>query len=60
MAPAWPLGDAWVTLGWPKGDPNPIPNPTVIGRGSQTSPKNERNGFPLRDLMVFIRPIIEI
>jgi hypothetical protein len=24
---AWPLGDAWATLGPPKGHPNPIPIP---------------------------------
>jgi len=32
---AWPLGDAWVAQGPPKGHPNPIPIPNPIGRGSQ-------------------------
>jgi hypothetical protein len=31
---AWPLGDAWATLGPPKR--HPIPDPIAIGRGSQS------------------------
>jgi len=41
VAPAWPLGDAWVALGWPKGHPIPIPNPIPV-------PK-----FPLRSFASF-------
>src|SRR5579864_3161421 len=34
----WPLRGPWVTLGWPKGHPIPIPVPNPIGRGSQNPP----------------------
>ncbi len=43
VAPAWPLGDAWVALGWPKGHPIPIPIPNPI-----PVPK-----FPLRSFASF-------